>query len=418
MNDQISFIPILLGSDMNVYGMARAFHEEYGISSIAYASDQLAPTRYSRIVDVKVIEGFDKDPVFIQELLNLAKNTYNDPSKRYLLIACGDGYAELLSQHKEELAPYYVFAANDYSLFKRLINKVSFYEVCEEYQLPYPKTLIVKKEMVVDGKLNQPLPFDFPVALKPANSVEWLSVHFEGRKKAFIIDNQAEFDMILDRLYQAGYTSEMIVQDFIPGDDSNMRVLNAYVDHDRNVRMMFLGHPLLEDPTPASVGNYVVIVPDYNEKIYQTIKEFLTKINYVGFANFDMKYDVRDGEYKLFEINLRQGRSSFFVTLNGFNLAKYITEDLVYSSVFRETEYGTNKSPNAKVWLGVPKKIFRKYARDNADKAFAEKLIKEGRFGTTVFYNKDQSIKRWALMQYMFHNYIKRFKKYFNVKEG
>ncbi len=68
------------------------------------------------------------------------------------------------------------------------------------------------------------------MALKPANSVAWLSVDFEGRKKAFIIDNRTEFEEIVSRIYRAGYQYEMIVQDFIPGDDSNMRVLNAYVD--------------------------------------------------------------------------------------------------------------------------------------------------------------------------------------------
>ncbi|MEG0122936.1 carboxylate--amine ligase, partial [Enterococcus sp.] len=276
---------------MNVYGMARAFYEEYGMKSTAYASFQLAPTKYSKIVDVNVIPGFDQDPVFIEELLKLAQTKYQDRGIKYLLVACGDGYAELLSQHKEELKEYYVFAANDYTLFEKLINKVSFYDICEKYQLPYPKTLIITKDMVVDGKLNQDLPFEFPVALKPANSVEWLSVDFEGRKKAFIIDNLSEFNMILDRLYKAGYTSEMIAQDFIPGDDSNMRVLNAYVDQNGHTRFMFLGHPLLEDPAPAAVGNYVVIVPDENDAIYQTIKSFLEKINYVGFANFDMKYD-------------------------------------------------------------------------------------------------------------------------------
>lgn len=43
------FIPILLGSDMNVYGMARSFNEAYGKICQAYASDQLAPTRYSKL---------------------------------------------------------------------------------------------------------------------------------------------------------------------------------------------------------------------------------------------------------------------------------------------------------------------------------------------------------------------------------
>ncbi|MGG5358653.1 D-aspartate ligase [Enterococcus sp. DIV0213j] len=418
MNSNEEFVPILLGSDMNVYGMARSFNEAYGKVAQAYASDQLAPTRYSKIVNVEVIPGFDKDPVFIQEMLRLAKERYSDKSKKYLLIACGDGYAELISQHKEELSEYFICPYIDYTLFEKMINKVSFYEICEEYGLPYPKTLIVRQEMLNEGKLDQALPFDFPVALKPANSVEYLSIHFEGRKKAFIIDNQEEFDTILGRIYEAGYTSEMIVQDFIPGDDSNMRVLNAYVDADHQVRMMCLGHPLLEDPSPASIGNYVVIIPEYNEKIYQTIKAFLEKIEYTGFANFDMKYDPRDGEYKLFEINLRQGRSSFFVTLNGMNLARFVTEDRVFGKPFTETQYGQGQTDKAKLWLGVPKKVFLKYARDNEDKAAAERLIKEGRFGTTVFYENDKSMKRWLLMKYMFHNYIPRFKKYFSTKEG
>ena len=418
MNEKQKFVPILLGSDINVYGMSRSFHEAYGIVSEAYAGLQLAPTKYSKIVNVHVVPGFDKDPVFMDKMRELGKTTYNDPETKYLLIACGDGYAELVSQHKEELSEWFICPYIDFDLLQRLISKVSFYEICEKYDLPYPKTFIITENMLEAGKLKQDLPFDFPVALKPANSVEWLSIDFEGRKKAFILDTRDEFDTIIKRIYQAGYTSEMIAQDFIPGDDSNMRVLNAYVDQNHQVRMMCLGHPLLEDPSPEAIGNYVAIMPEYNEKIYQTIKSFLEKIDYTGFANFDMKYDPRDGEYKLFEINLRQGRSSFFVTLNGFNLAQYVTEDRVFEKPFDETIYGKAEPANSKLWMGVPKSVFEKYARNNADKDKALEMIKKDQWGTTVFYKKDMSLMRWVLMKYMFSQYKGRFDLFFKEKEG
>jgi len=404
------FLPILLGSDINVYGMARSFHEEYGIVSEAHSAAFLSATKFSKIVNVFAHENFDEPETFIKVMREL-KFKYKDDPRQLLIVPCGDGYTELVARYKKELSVDFICPTVDYDLQQILSNKVLFYETCEKYGLPYPKTMIITKDSF-EKKQKIELSFDLPVALKPANSVEYLDVQFEGRKKAFILYSLEEVNDVLKKIYQAGYTSEMICQNFIPGDDSRMRVLNAYVDQNHKVRMMCLGHPLLEDPTPQSVGNYVAIVPDYNEKIYRQIKEFLEKIQYTGFANFDMKYDVRDGEYKLFEINLRQGRSSFYVTLGGYNLAKYLVEDYILKLPFKETTYAKGN----KLWIGVPKKILKKYIVSGPDKEKALNFIKKGDYGSTINYKKDMSFKRFLLIQHMFYTYYDRYKKYFKKK--
>ena len=39
------FLPILLGSDMNAYGMARAFYEAYGLKPVVLGSSHLTDTK-------------------------------------------------------------------------------------------------------------------------------------------------------------------------------------------------------------------------------------------------------------------------------------------------------------------------------------------------------------------------------------
>ena len=410
------FTPILLGSDINVYGMARSFNEAYGIKVQAWAATQLAATRYSKIVDVEVHPGFSEDPGFMEVMQEKIKE-YQNHEEPVILIACGDGYAELLAKHKQELEGTFVVPYIDYQLLEKLISKEGFYEVCEEYGLPYPKTKIIKLADYQDGSYAD-VPFAFPVALKPEDPVSWLDVQFEGRKKAFVIKDLDEFKDIVGKIYTNGYKEDLILQDFIPGDDSNMRVLNAYVDKNHQVKMMCLGHPLLEDPDPIAIGNYMVIAPDYDEKLYQTVQAFLEKINYTGMANFDIKYDVRDGQYKFFEINLRQGRSSFYVTLNGYNLAKWYVDDYVEDSLKDQpVVYGNQDPAKHKLWLGVPDKIFEQYAVDSLAKKEALALLRAGKVGTTVFYKPDMNIKRWLLMKHMYHNYYKDYQKYFKVNK-
>ncbi|MFT8593773.1 MAG: carboxylate--amine ligase [Bifidobacterium sp.] len=405
--------PFLLGSDINVYGMARAFHEQYGIVSKAYAYFQLAPTRYSRIVDVTIVPDFDELDAFKRYMLELGSSfKARNPDTVALLIPCSDVYADLLSQCGDELRKYFVYNTLDDALSRRLSYKSSFYRICEEFKLPHPRTATFDREAVARGDYRN-LPFGFPVAMKPANSVEWLGIEFEGRKKAFIIDTPEELESLIQKSYKAGYTSEMVIQDFIPGGDDRMRVLNAYVDQHHRVRMMFLGHPLLEDPTPVAVGNYAAILPDYDEEVFRRIAAFLEGIGYEGVANFDMKFDVRDQTYKLFEINLRQGRSSYFVTLNGFNLARYFVDDLVEDSAFDgKTVFGRGD----KLWLEIPRSIFRTYVADNSDKQTALSMIKSGNWGSTLEYSKDMNPLRWLLIRHMFNIYKKGYSRYFIKK--
>lgn len=410
-----TFTPILLGSDFNAYGMARSLYELYGQPVKAYAEVALAPTRYTNIVDLTLIDGFTEDPTWIDEMLKLKEN-YRNANGPVILIACGDGYAELIAKHKDELEDVFVCPYIDYDLIKQLNDKAAFYQMCEKYDMPYPGTRIITEQMYnANDTIEQP--FDYPVALKPADSVAWLDVHFDGRKKAFTIHDRTEFDSIIAKSYDNGYTGELVLQDFIPGDDSNMRTLNAYVGKDHKVKMMCLGHPLLEDPAPAAIGNYVAILPEYNQTLYNQIQHFLESINYTGYANFDMKYDQRDSQFKLFDMNIRQGRSSFFVTLNGNKLADWVVQDYVFDSLTMAEPLYANKDQNDYfLWLGVSPKTFEKYARDSAEKDHAVALIKNGRWGTTFWYAKDRNLKRYALYKWAMHNYQVDFKKNFVVK--
>ena len=133
---------------------------------------------------------------------------------------------------------------------------------------------------------------------------------------------------MLSNLEKSSYDYKFLIQDCIPGDDTNMRVLTCYCDRNSKVKFASLGRVLLEDHTPSAIGNPVVIINDVDEKIVAAATKFLEHIGYTGFANFDIKYDERDGSYNFFEINVRLGRSNFYVTGSGFNTVKWIVDDL------------------------------------------------------------------------------------------
>ena len=399
-----SFLPILLGSDMNAYGMARAFHEAYGLKPLVLGRMNLSATQDSKILDFQVIPHLNEQDVFVPALIKVAGQ---HADKKLLLLACGDDYAKLIIKNKEQLSEYFAVPYIDEKLMDRIVLKENFYDICEQYGFAYPKTSLCTFE----NKDTFTIDFMYPIIIKASNSVEYWNCSFPGKKKVFVAHDEEEKNAIIDAIYKSSYKDNLTIQEFIPGDDSYMRVLNAYVGKDGKVKLMSLGNPILEEHSPEGIGSYAAIINTFDEGLLDRVRLFLEDIGYNGFANFDMKLDLRDGQYKLFEINLRNGRSSYYVTASGHNLMQYVADDHMLN-IPQTLTYAKDKH----LWMIIPKGVLFKYAQNEQLKEQARELIAEGKVTNHLFYKEDFNPKRWAKLMLNNLNYYRKYKKYFNNK--
>ena len=287
----------------------------------------------------------DRDEVFLQHVNEVCAQL---PDKTVLVIGCGDSYVQLAARYKDQMNDNANTTYIPGDLLDHLINKEYFYKLCDRHGIDHPATVIYDKSMGHDFDL----PWDPPYIAKPADGVAYWQHEFEGIKKVYICQSRQELLDALDAVYAAGYPDHMILQEFIPGDDTYMRVLTNYSDRNAQVKLMCLGHVLLEEHSPHGIGNHAVIITEHDEALCLKIKALLESLHYVGFSNFDIKYDSRDGKYKLFEINCRQGRSNYYVTGAGYNIAKLLVEDLV-----EHKELPFVITENESLWRMVPKAV-------------------------------------------------------------
>ena len=401
---EIEFMPLLFGGDINVYSVARAFHEAYGIKSTVWGKYAIGPCFNSDIIDYNVCEKNDDQENFIKHVREFA-NKHKD--KTVILIGCGDSYVKLCAENLGNYPSNVVAPYVSSEMMNTLIHKEKFYNICDKYGIDYPNTFIYRKEMGNDFEL----PFGAPYIFKPANSVMYWEYPFPSQKKVYKLDTREELEETLKQIYDAGYTDSVVLQEFINGDDTYMRVLTNYSDKNGKVKLMALGHVLLEEHTPHGIGNHAVIINEYNEDVTVKIKKFLEDINFVGFSNFDIKYDEKDGKYKVFEINVRQGRSNYYVTGSGNNIVKYLVEDYIEN---KDIPFKIAKERC--LWSVVPKYVMFKYIKPQQYKDEMRELIKEGKVTNSLDYKVDNGFKRKMSLFKSKLGHVYKYRKYLGGK--
>ena len=246
-------LPVLLGSDANVYGMARSFYMEYGVTSLAIGKGALAATANSKLVKMAVVEpDLENDAVFVKTLQDFAAA---HTGRTLVLVSCGDNYTGLMARNRSALEGLYKFACPTPELVEQLDTKEYFYQACEAHGLAYPRP------SAAPTRTGRPwsCPSSSPASSRPATA--WpTGTAASPTKRRSSWPTTGRSTRPCTAIYSSSYQDNLVLQEYIPGDDNCMRVLNCYSGKDHKVHLMALGRPLLEEQTPEGIGNYAAIL--------------------------------------------------------------------------------------------------------------------------------------------------------------
>ena len=135
----VSFQPLLFGGDINVYSVARAFHEAYGVKAVAFGKYPSFPCFGSAIMDYRVCPQNEDADTFRKNVADVAAEFAD---KTVVLLGCGDSYVQLAARYKDTFPANVVAPYIDGALLDTLINKEKFYALCDEHGIDHPATFI------------------------------------------------------------------------------------------------------------------------------------------------------------------------------------------------------------------------------------------------------------------------------------
>ena len=170
------------------------------------------------------------------------------------------------------------------------------------------------------------------------------------------------------------------------------------------ITLLCTAHVLLEEHTPSGLGNPAAMITGRSDEMFDQARRFLDATGYVGFANFDVKVDPRDGSLRFFEVNPRIGRNNYYVTAAGANPMRFLVDDRVHGRtvepvvVDREVLYSI-----------LPHRLLLRYVREPALRARVQRLIRSGAVAHPLRYAADASVRRRAYVATAMLNQVRKF---------
>lgn len=268
-----------------------------GVAALCFDCNPSYPGFRSTYGPARLCPDPDLEPAsWLQFMLDLGREFGSRPA----LIPSSDQFVTAIAQHARALKEYFVLS-HGIELQAQLADKKSQYELAAAHGMPMPRTQYATS---IDEVVEFAAAATFPCLIKPMHFREWRRLpprHPLLNEKIAIADTPAA--LVAHYHHVRATTPDVVLQEIIQGPDTAKRVyLSCY-----SAAGVRIANAMFRELrcAPVGFGPATVSEPVVDAHTDAICDRFLRSIGYVGVCEIEMKWDSRDGNVKLIEVNPR-----------------------------------------------------------------------------------------------------------------
>lgn len=234
----------------------------------------------SRYIKKKKIVSYS-DATYICDIIAYVKK-----ENIAVLFPMSDRTAAIISKNKTEIENLVAFVSPDYKSFCLGYDKNSLMQVCLKKGIPHPRTIDLSNK---NAHIEESI---FPALIKPNITT--------GGRGMTLVHSMNEFKEKYTKIESQFGACHL--QEFIHPGGKQIKV-QLFVDKNANLICHSVQHK--QRYYPENGGSSACNETILNEGIVKACYSILKDIHWIGFADFDLIEDPKDGIYKIMEINPR-----------------------------------------------------------------------------------------------------------------
>jgi D-aspartate ligase len=328
---------VMCGGGPGAYDIVRALGKA-GVRSVVFSSQAHDIALHSRYTQGSLLLPEFKAENF-RAILERVMAFGAEAKERPVLFYAGDSEVMFMARFRDQLAHAYEFTLPPKELLESLLSKSLFVELARTANLPMPPTRAFATPAELQAEIAA---IAFPCMVKPAYSQDWfweteeLHARFGRYKEAL-----RRFDSPQDLLaFCAGLPARpggFIVQSYIDGRDDTTVCFHGYFDEQSKCLGCFLTREIRT--SPPHTGDIAYCKTFHDEELVRLSIGHLQRIGFRGIVKVDYRWDARDREFKILEIEPHYQAWHLLGAYAGVNLASIAYRHHLGEPLEQQMEY-------------------------------------------------------------------------------